>query len=213
MLLKRILITPYFGDFPEWMDKFQPPEGYDWLLDTNIESFKKRVKYKLGIDYPDSYGSGKVWDYRCALGLLYEDEIKGFDFWGTQDFDVVWGNMDKFYPDSMISEYDLISGHDKYVCGCFSLYRNCKQVNELFKTFNLWEEKMIYENPTGWVEQEYSWMLEQSGLRYAYTFNQGWPWTPQPILKKEGNRLSQEINGEWTEIAFFHFRHSKRWPL
>jgi len=208
--MKKILLTPFFGSFPLWMDKFEPPKGYDWLLDTDLESFKKRVKDKLGIEYPGTYGSGKVWDYRCALGLLYEEEIKGCDYWGHIDFDMVFGDMDKFYPDEMIGEYDVISGHDTYVCGCFSLYRNCKEVNELFMKFPLWKEKMLYEKPTGWVEREYSWELEKSGLWYKYTFKQGNPWVQgKPNLKKENDKLFQDGN----EIAFYHFRHFKYWPL
>ena len=67
--------------------------------------------------------------------------------------------------------------------------------------------------PTGWVEEEFSRTLEQSGLKYAYTFEQGNPWTKTPVLKKEGKSLFQEIEGAWKEVAFFHFRHSKKWPL
>lgn len=220
--LKKILITPYFGKFPEWMDKFEPPKGYDWLLDTDLEAFKKRVRDKLGIEYPGVYGSGKVWDYRGALGFLYEEEIKGFDFWGTMDFDVVWGDVGKWVTDELLNELDLFSSHDKYICGFFNLYRNSKEMNELFKRYPDWKDKMIHAEPNGWVEEEYSRTLEASGLRYKYTFYQGWPWTKQPILKKEDGKLFQFINNDegrvlgvdgWTEIAYFHFRYSKSWPL
>lgn len=214
--LRKILITPYFGKFPQWMDKFQPPEGYDWLLDTNLDSFKKRVKDKLRIECPVEYGSSKVWDYRCALGLLYEEEIKEHDYWGHCDFDVVWGDMDKFYPDLIISQYDVISGHNTYVNGSFSLYRNNRMVNTLFQFGIEWLPNMIDKTSTGWVEKEFSRLLEQSGLKYAYTFYQGNPWDRTPIVKKESNSLYQLIGGlkgEWKEIAFFHFRHLKRWPL
>lgn len=211
--LKKILITPFFGQFPPWMYKFQPPEGYDWLLDTNLDAFKKRVKDKLRIECPVEYGSSKVWDYRCALGLLYEEEIKEHDYWGHCDFDVVWGDMNDFYSDSMIVQYDVISGHKTYVCGCFSLYRNRSDVNNIFKRSDVWREKMTEEKSNGWVEEEFSRTLEQSGYKYAYTFEQGWPWTQIPVLEKHGDKLFQEINGEWKEIGFFHFRHSKRWPL
>jgi uncharacterized protein DUF6625 len=208
--LKKIMITPYFGKFPEWMDKFEKPEGYEWLLDTDLEAFKKRLKEKLGIEYPSVYGTGKVWDYRCALGLLYEEEIKDFSFWGHMDFDMVWGDVNKFYPDSMLNQYDVISGHYSYVCGCFSLYRNSKEVNELFKESPSWKDKMLDPIASGWVEHEYSRTLEQSGLRYLYTFHQGNPWCiDKPNLVKENGKLFQDGN----EIAFFHFRHFKYWPL
>jgi len=208
--LKKILVTPFFGSFPEWMASFEPPAGFDWLLDTNIEKFKQRVRDKLGIEFPGEFGGCKIWDYRCALGLLYEEEIRGFDFWSTMDLDVVWGDMDKFYPDSMLNEFDVISGHNTYVAGCFSLYRNSKEVNELFLKCPDWKENMIHAEPTGWVETGFSKTLESSGLRYKYTFEQGNPWVKgKPNLRKEGVKLFQDDK----EIAFYHFRHFKHWPL
>lgn len=229
--LRKILIVPFFGDLPPWMDKFEAPQGYTLLLDMDLKRFKERVKSKLDIEYPGLPGTGKVWDYRPALGLLYEEEIKTYDYWGHCDLDVVWGDMKAFLPDSTLNELDVYSSHHEYVCGCFSLYRNSQEVNEFFKTISGWQKQMIYPEPNGWVEDKYSRALEVSGLAYEYTFHQGNPWTSTPILKKEGIKLFQDINlykGEhghsmgfggsfdvpvWKEIMFFHFRHSKKWPL
>lgn len=233
MPLKKVLICPFFGPFPPWMNKFEWPKGYHMIIDTDLSDFKLRVKQKLGIDYPGIYGSGKVWDMRCALGLLYEDEIKGYDWWGHCDLDVVFGDVDKFVPDSMLNELDVYSGHNEYVAGCFSLYRNCPEVNELFKKDilpdemqshwePLWKTKMSDPQPNGWVEVEFSRTLEQSSLRYKYDWQQGNPWTRIPILKKEGVKLFQDMNVNatrsnpdyvWQEVCFYHFRHSKIWPL
>lgn len=208
--LKKVMITPYFGDKPEWFDKFEPPKGYRWMLDTDLEKFKKRVKDKLGIEYPGEYGSPKVWDYRCALGLLYEEEIKGFDYWGHMDFDVVFGDVDKWMPDDKLDWLSVWSNHHSYVNGCWTLYRNSPEVNNLFMKYPGWKEKMIHPEPNGWVEQEYSRLLENSGLRYEYTFFQGWPYTTNPNLSKTPDgKLYQD--GE--EIMMFHFRRSKRWPF
>jgi len=210
---KKVLIAPFFGDMPPWIDKFRAPKGYDLLIDQDLDEFKIRVKTKLGIDFPGEWGSPKVWDYRGALGLLYEDEIKDYEFWGTVDFDVVFGDVSKFVPDDMLMNLDVYSGHNEYVNGCFSLYRNCTEVNKLFMQCPEWKEIMTDPKPSGWIEKEYSRKLEQSGLRYKYDFQQGNPWTDKPILKKEGQSLWQQLNGEWFELAFFHFRHSKKWPL
>lgn len=215
-MIKKILITPYFGPFPEWMDlwladfnRTMRPQGYDLLLDTDLPSFKERVKEKLGIQCPIERGSPKVWDYRCALGLLYEEEIKGYDFWGHVDYDMVFGDANKFLPDSMLSELDVYSGHNEYVCGCFSLYRNTHVVNSLFQTSAGWKAHMMVLEPSGWVEQGFSRTLEQSRLRYKYDFPQGFPYTESPTLKKEEGSLFQKIGWNWVEISFFHFRRSK----
>lgn len=205
---------PFFGELPEWFDKFEAPKGYTLLLDRDLERFKKRVKDKLNIDYPGTWGNPKVWDYRPALGVLYEEEIKSYDYWGHCDLDVVWGDVDTFLPDGILSRVDVYSGHIEYVCGCFSLYRNIPEVNLLFTLSDEWQANMIGANPTGWVEYGYSRLLEKSGLKYAYTFNQGNPWDKAPELKRGDNgKLYQKIMEEWREIMFFHFRHSKKWPL
>lgn len=207
--LRKIFIMPYFGPLPEWYDKFELPKGYDILLDTDLEGFKKRVKEKLGIDYPGLPGTGKVWDYRCALGLLYEDEIKGYDFWGHTDFDVVFGDVDKWVTDEFLANLDVHSNHDTYVCGCWSLYRNTSRVNNLFMQRMNWQEFLIKPEANGWVEDAFSRMLEFSGLRYKYTFWQGNPWAEKVNLEKRDGKLYQD--GQ--EIMMFHFRHSKVWPL
>lgn len=207
------MLCPYFGAFPEWMDKYEKPEGYDILIDTDLEGFKKRVRDKLGMEYPGLPGTGKVWDYRGALGLLYEKEIEGYDFWGHTDFDCVYGDVNKWVTDEFLSNLDVHSNHATYVNGCWSLYRNTQKVNELFKTVPNWQSYMDKPDTNGWVEGPFSKALESSGLRYQYTFWQGNPYTTTPNLRKENGKLYQEIDGVWTEIMQFHFRRSKKWPL
>ena len=207
--VSKIFLMPFFGELPEWYDKYTAPDGYDFLIDQDLDGFKKRVKDKLGIDYPGLPGTGKVWDYRPTLGLLYEDEISGYDFWGHTDFDCVYGDVGKYVTDDFLAELDLHSNHDSYVNGCWSLYRNCAEVNNLFRQYDGWKEKMVHPESNGWVENEYSRILEASGLRYKYTFWQGNPYTTTPNLEKRGKKLYQD--GE--EIMMFHFRRSKKFPL
>lgn len=220
--MRKIFITPYFGEFPEWMEKYKAhfeevlrPAGYDWLLDTDLEGFKKRVKDKLGIDYPGLPGTGKVWDYRGALGFLYEEEIKGYDFWGHTDFDVVYGDVNKWVTDVFLAELDMHSNHNTYVNGCWSLYRNIPEVNKLFMQADHWDHYLRFKIANGWVEGEFSRVLERSGLQYKYTFWQGNPYDSDPILKFENGKLYQDVkrDGTWEEIMMFHFRRSKRWPI
>jgi len=220
MAFRKLLILPFFGEFPPWMDLFladfektMKPMGYDLLIDTDIQSFKQRVKLKLLIECPITWGSSKSWDYRASLGVLYTEEIKDYDYYGHCDLDVVWGDMDHFLPDSELSKCDVYSSHHEYVCGCFSLYRNINTVNHLFMRHPMWRSFMDLPEANGWVETDYSRLLEKSGLNYAYEFNQGNPWDREPKLKKDINRLYQLIDNNWKEIMFFHFRHSKRWPL
>lgn len=212
---KKLIICPYFGDLPPWYDLYSAQfeklksYGYDFLIDTDLEGFKKRVKEKLDIDAPITYGVPKIFDYRCALGLLYEKELEGYEWWGTADFDVVFGDLDKWITDELLANLDLFSNHVTYVCGFFSLYRNTPDVNNLFLKFEFWKDMLLEERVLGWVETSFSNLLEASGLRYAYRGWQGDYTDTEPKLKLEGEKLYQ--NGE--EIMCFHFRRSKKWPL
>jgi glycosyltransferase involved in cell wall biosynthesis len=208
-IYKKVIITPYFGQLPEWMDKFEVPEGYDWILDNDLVAFKLRVKSKLGIDYPGELGSPKVWDYRGALGLLYEDEIKEYDFWAHCDFDMAFGDVNKWFDDETLSKLEIWSNHHEYICGPWTLYRNSERVRKLFMEFPEWKEKMIHPETNGWVENEFSRLVEQCGLRYRYSFFQGDPYNPPFNLTKVDGKLFQDGK----EIPMLHFRHDKRWPL
>jgi len=226
-MISKILLTPFFGEFPPWFDLFladfnrtMKPQGYTLMLDVDLPDFKERVKSKLGIDCRIERGSPKAWDYRGSLGILYEEEIKDYDFYGHCDLDVVWGQINKWASDEALSELDVYSSHSEYVCGCFSLYRNSSGVKNLFYNCPTWQMNLISPEPTGWIERDYSRILEVSGLRYKYDLTpQGNPFTDRPILKKEGDRLFQADmteSGGWKEIGLFHFKRSKQnfgWPL
>jgi hypothetical protein len=213
-MIKKLMIVPYFGILPEWFDQWVAnmellkPLGYDYLLVTNLRLFEQRVRDKLGIEPNITPGTGKVWDYRCAFGVLFEEEIKGYDFWGHTDFDVVYGNVDKWVTDEFLSELDVHSNHNTYVCGPWTLYRNKKEVNELFYNSPSWQRIMTEKEATGWVEMEFSRTLESSGLRYEYTFWQGKdPNIYQNLTYNKG------LFDEDEEIMMFHFNRHKIFPL
>ena len=207
--MKKLLITTFFGPLPDWMDKYEPPKGYDFLLITDLEDFNRRVKEVLGFDSAVTAGTGKPWDFRPALGLLYADKLVGYDWWGITDLDCVYGEVDKWGTDEFLDRLDVWSNHNNYVCGCWTLFRNTGRVNNFFKEIPDWEKFMFDPTPNGWVEKEFSRALEQSGLRFAYTFYQGNPWAKVINLKKVDGKLYQD--GQ--EIMMHHFRYAKKWPL
>lgn len=214
--LKKLIITPFFGDLPPWFEKFKEnfnqtlaKQGYGWLLTQDLDDFNRRCKQKLGFRSPIIPGTGKLWDYRCTLGLLYEAELEGYDYWATMDFDMVFGRVDQWFPDHILKDLHVWSNHHSYVCGCWTLYRNCQEVNDLFRGFHDWENILRSPVVTGWVEHQYSRFLEVSFLNYKYSFHQGWPYTTEPNMRFQLGRLFQD--GE--EIPMFHFRRSKRYPV
>lgn len=213
-MIKKLFICPYFGQLPEWFDQWVAnmellkPLGYDYLLVTNLKLFEQRVRDKLGIEPNISPGTGKLWDYRCAFGVLFEEEIKGYDFWGHTDFDVVYGNVDKWVTDDFLKDLDVHSNHSTYVCGHWTLYRNTELVNKLFYDSPSWQRMMTRPEAIGWIEEEFSRTLENSGLRYKYTFWQGKdPDKYQDVTYDKGLFDGKE------EIMLFHFNRHKIYPL
>lgn len=212
---KKLFICPYFGDLPPWYDKYKAQfarleeQGYDVLVDRDLEGFKKRVRDVLGIDAPIVYGEPKVFDYRCALGLLYEKELRHYDWWGTTDFDVVYGDLNKWLTKDLLKDVDIFSNHSTYVSGFFSLYRNVPRVNKLFLQHPFWKDFLTDKQISGWVETGYSNLLENSGLPYAYRSWQGDYTDLSPNLKLENGKLYQD----GVEVMCFHFRRSKIWPV
>ena len=144
---KILLIIPYFGTFPTYFPLFlqscRHNSTIDWLLLTD-----NRQSY----DYPDNvhvvytdfstlqavvqakfdfpivlHQPYKLCDYKPAYGYLFSDYLKGYDFWGHSDLDLIFGDLRRFLPDEQLEKYDKI-GH----LGHLTLYRNTPEINSLF---------------------------------------------------------------------------------
>jgi hypothetical protein len=69
----------------------------------------------------------KICDYRPAFAYILPDYIKGYDFWGWGDLDVVYGDIRHFVTDEVLSRYKMFSGY-----GHFTLYKNDEYTNTFF---------------------------------------------------------------------------------
>lgn len=94
---------------------------------TSLEEEKARYEKVLGmkVAMPNPY---KLCDFRPAYGILYADELKGFDFWGHSDIDLVLGQVRHFLTEDLLASHDMIS-----CWGHLCLYRNNEFMNNLFK--------------------------------------------------------------------------------
>jgi len=151
---RKLLLCQWFGPLPQWFDLWREnirrlePHGYDVLLDTDIDEFAERVHRFLGIEFPREDGR-KVCDYRAAFGVLYADEIKGYDFWGHTDLDMLYGRVERWVTEAFLAGLDLHSNHPTYVSGPWSLYRNTHQINLLYNHDPSWRVNMENPHTTG----------------------------------------------------------------
>lgn len=151
--LPRIcLVLPYFGKLPPYwggfVDSCKDNTEIDFLIVTDcLESsvnYAPNIKVvpmswlemrRLIAETYSRYGIKKVCtsfayklcDYKPTYGVLFNDHLKNYDYWGYIDCDLVFGNLAKFLTKIGIDRYDRV-----YSAGHLSIYRNSKVINELF---------------------------------------------------------------------------------
>lgn len=146
------LILPYFGKFQNyykfWLQSCINNPSVDFFILTDDKDFIRNVKQQnVGGVYVLPYtlerlkkhferilqtsiclkSPYKLCDYKPMYGLLFENYLKDYDFWGHCDNDLVFGNIRSFLTDDILSAYDRIFSR-----GHLSLYRNRHDVNRYF---------------------------------------------------------------------------------
>lgn len=94
----------------------------------NLSDINKLLKEKLG-DFAFIEKPYKFCDYRPAYGIIFEDYIKQYDYWGHCDMDQIFGDIKKFInKDILDKNIEKINQN-----GHFTLYKNNYKINNLFK--------------------------------------------------------------------------------
>ena len=162
MLMKKILmLMPYFGKWPEWMNLFIESCKYnptiDWIFFTDCgrpENKAKNVKYvkmglkmfnklasiRLGISI-DIKSNFKLCDFRPTYGKIFEDYLNGYDYWGWGDIDLIYGDLRRFFNEK-IMKYDIISTSPTIISGPLSLLKNSPEIINLYSSIKDWKGKL-----------------------------------------------------------------------
>lgn len=145
---KIVLIIPYFGKLPEYIDiwldsvKYNPtidfliPTDAEWktalpenvkLLSMTWSQAVEKIKSLCGhaIVLHEPY---KLCDYRPLYGEIFKEYIAKYDFWGHCDMDLVFGDIRKFLTEDILEQNDRI-----FTRGHFCLYKNCDEINTIYK--------------------------------------------------------------------------------
>ena len=147
---KCILILPYFGNFKNYFNMFlmscdmndkinwliisdqQCPTNYKNIKWINMEfsEFKHLVqsKFDFSISLDTPY---KLCDYKPSYGYVLEDYIKGYDYWGYCDCDLIFGNLNEMLVPLLNDNYDKL-----FVAGHLTIYKNNEQNNRRFMKKN-----------------------------------------------------------------------------
>jgi len=148
MKRKTAMIQPYFGTLPNYfglaLKSYEFNADFDWYiftddrtpysypsnvivsyttLDQLKSAFQQHFDFPLALERPY-----KLCDYKPLYGHLFADYLKGYDFWGHFDPDVIFGRINNFVPDELYQQYDKIFDR-----GYFALYRNTPAVNLVYR--------------------------------------------------------------------------------
>lgn len=145
---KIILIIIYFGKLPNyfelWLKSVEKNQTVDFLLITDdqrnyqypnnvtviyktFKEIQKSIKEKIAQNarIKEPY---KLCDYRPLYKVLFEEEIKNYDFYGWCDLDIIFGDIRKFITNEIVEKYYKI-----YTRGHLTLFKNCEENNKLIK--------------------------------------------------------------------------------
>lgn len=150
--MKVLFIVPYYGRWPVWMPATLLSCDYNpefhWLLlserppcerlPRNVY-FREMSQRELVARSSDILGSPvaksgySLCDLRPAFGVVFEHELRGYDFWGHCDIDVVWGRLSSYLAGPVLEQYDIVSSRHSQIAGHCTVYKNCETINRLFE--------------------------------------------------------------------------------
>ncbi len=98
----------------------------------SLSGFRELASARLGfqISIEDPY---KICDFKPAFGLLFEEHLSGYQYWGYCDLDMVFGDIAGFLNRVMSENPDIISNYSGFMSGPLSIYRNTPEINRLFQ--------------------------------------------------------------------------------
>lgn len=143
-----VIIGCYFGtlrkDTAMFLRSIQANPTIDWLffsdcdwgkvpdnvkiVNMSFEKLKELVQshfdFQISLEAPY-----KLCDFKPAYGDIFKDYAEKYDFWGHCDFDMIFGNLRKFFNEDKLEKYDRI-----YYQGHLSIYRNIEKICKLYQS-------------------------------------------------------------------------------
>jgi hypothetical protein len=257
--MKKTFILTQFGTPHEWtqqyIDNVQKLEKYGWywkifapeinnykfntkgnveIIPMTIWGFNKLCVKQLGFDPEVQIENGiptkPMSDFYVANGVIFQDYLKDTDFWGITNWDVVWGLLDNFIDDDMLAHCDVFSDDVGAVNGVFSLFRNCEEINNLFRKIQDWEGAFKTSAIVGTDEYEMTKLVRDLHFispsyypLHSHDRLENHVPIPKLSIKEDGSlwELLADVNPPtWIharpfigrEIPYFHFSRTKIWP-
>lgn len=172
--LKKCFVVCWYGPWPVYFQVYLNScsynKGWNWIIftDTDITNYNVpdnvEVVYRTLVELKDLFEKKlsirfgklkpyKLCDFKPSYGLIFEEYLKSYDYWGFCDIDLIWGNLNSIFPDGIISKYDkfLTKGH-------MTLFKNSEKNKYLFQ-----KEICRYVDYRIILSSKYNWGFDETG--------------------------------------------------
>lgn len=141
------LVVPYFGKIPAfywvWRITALQNETIDFLVFTDDDTIhsegnihvyqmswtEMQNKIRAVFDFPVCIEQPyKLCEYKPSFGIIFDEQLKNYDFWGYCDIDMVLGDIRSFLTEDILSTYERCG-----YLGHISLFKNCEKMNNLYR--------------------------------------------------------------------------------
>lgn len=161
--MKRLLlISPWFGAWPEWINFFiescKHNREIDWLIPTDqaepenkapnvkfvhysFDDYREKLSSEVGVDL-HNLTPYKLCDLKPFLGLIFSTQLEGYKSFGYCDNDIVFGDLRAIYTDDILDRYEAISSHSDRMAGHLSVFRNTPKMQTIAKRIPNWRERI-----------------------------------------------------------------------
>lgn len=86
------------------------------------------------------YRNQKRCDMKPAWPHIFEDYLGEYEFVGWCDIDLVLGNINSFFSESLKAKYDLLTVTTGYISGALTIIRNTRTMRLLYQKAKGWEQ-------------------------------------------------------------------------
>jgi hypothetical protein len=175
----------------------------------NFENLIDLIRKKLGSQV-ELEGPYKLCDYKPMYGIIFEELLESYDFWGYCDCDLVFGKIRKFITDEILSNNDVVQ-----MLGHMTFFRNNDVVNNIFKLkSDHIDYKKIIQIPivVGFDEFGMPALMKQNNMR-IYINNKiiadVLPFKERFLIENGDNSYPQVFTYENGEVFRYYYKNGK----
>lgn len=162
---KTALIIPYFGKWPDWMPLYlyscSRQKDIDFIFYTDcgvpgriygntifrpmsFEDYCALASSRLKISFHPK-AAYKLCDLRPFYGMVHEEDLSEYEWWGFGDLDLVYGDLSLLVNEENQRKYDLLTTHVDRLAGHFTVIRKKSKYTTLGLEIPNWEKLLCDE--------------------------------------------------------------------